>query len=122
MPVWTAYSRNRGKVVAYVIGTSRECAAELYLASKRAVGKIAHIYTDGNSCYSEMFAEIGISEIHSVEPGKSQTHLIESVNSSIRDNLARFNRKSKRYSKKLDMLSDTLLLYFHFKQFAVNIT
>lgn len=32
---------------------------------------------------------------------KSETHLIESSNSSIRDNLARFNRKSKRFSKNL---------------------
>jgi len=122
VPVWTAYSRNRGKVVAHVIGTSRERAAELYLATKRAVGEISRIYTDGNSCYSEVFAEIGISKLHRIEPGKPPTHLIESVNSSIRDNLARFNRKSKRYSKRLDMLSDTLLLFFHYKQFAINIT
>jgi len=104
-----------------VIGTSRECAAELYWARKRAVGEIAHIYTDGNSCYGETFAETGVSNIRSVEPGKSQTHFIESVNSSIRDNLARFNGKSKRYSKRLDMLSDTLLLFFHYKQFIINI-
>jgi IS1 family transposase len=92
----------------------------LYHAARRAVGEIAHIYTDANSCYSEMFAKIGISKLHSIERGKSQTHLIESVNSSIRDNLARFNRKSKRYSKRLDMLDDTLLLFFHSKQFAIN--
>jgi hypothetical protein len=44
---------------------------------------------------------------------KAQTHLIESSNSSIRDNLARFNRKSKRYSKSLDMLVITLELFFN---------
>ncbi|MDR2243832.1 MAG: hypothetical protein LBE15_00270, partial [Burkholderiales bacterium] len=79
-------------------------------------------YTDGNSCYSEMFARIGISELHRVAPGKSQTHLIESINSSIRDNLARFNRRSKRYSKSFEALNDTLLLFFHHKQYKINRT
>lgn len=78
-----------------------------------AVGNIAHIYTDGNSCYTEMFSEMGIGYKHSIERGKSQTFLVESSNSSIRDNLARFNRKSKRYSKCLDILDDTLFLFFH---------
>jgi insertion element IS1 protein InsB len=47
--------------------------------------------------------------------------LIESINSSIRDNLARFNRKSKRYSKSFEALNDTLLLFFHRKQYNINI-
>jgi len=54
--------------------------------------------------------------MHSIEKGKSQTRLIESTNSSIRDNLARFNRRSKRYSKQYDMLDDTLLLFFNNKK------
>ena len=120
MPIWTAYSRRRGKVIAYVIGTSGKCAIELYYAAKDVVGNIGQIYTDANSCYIERFAEIGISHLHSIAQGKSQTHLIESVNSSIRDNLARFNRRSKRYSKRKDMLSDTLLLFFNQKQFHIN--
>ena len=63
--------------------------------------------------YKSAFEELGVSDLHSVASGKSETHLIESVNSSIRDNLARFNRKSKRYSKCEKMLRDTLLLFFH---------
>jgi IS1 family transposase len=112
LPVWTAYSRGSGKIVAYVIGRTKECAVELYNKARLAVGTIRHIYTDGNSCYAEMFKKIGIDHLHSRERGKSQTHLIESTNRSIRDNLARFNRKSKRYSKRLDMLDDTLQLFF----------
>ena len=42
---------------------------------------------------------------------KRETHLIESSNSSIRDNLARFNRKTKRYSKSFEMLKITLDLF-----------
>jgi len=101
-----------------VIGKASECVAELYYATEQAVGGIARIYTDRNSCYSEMLAKIGVSSLHRVERGKSQTHMMESINGSIRGNLARFNRKSKRYSKRFDMLSDTLLLFFHHKQFA----
>jgi len=78
------------------------------------------IYTDCNSCYSSKFAEIGISEIHMANPNKSQTHMIEAVNSSIRDNLARFNRRSKRYSKCIKMLDDTLLLFFNQKTYNIS--
>ena len=119
MQVWTAYSRRRGQIVAHIIGQAKECAVGLYYKTLQAVGKIGHIYTDANSCYSEMFEHIGISHIHSV--GKKQTHMIESTNSSIRDNLARFNRRSKRYSKRFDMLSDTLLLFFNYKKFYISI-
>ena len=50
---------------------------------------------------------------------KSEKHLIESSNSSIRDNLARFNRKTKRYSKSLEMLKITLDLFLY-KDFILN--
>ena len=44
---------------------------------------------------------------------KRETHLIESSNSSIRDNLARFNRKSKRFSKSWEMLYKTINLFIN---------
>jgi transposase-like protein len=71
----------RGKVIAYVIGHAKECAVELYNKARPAVGTIRRIYTDGNSCYEETLKKIGISHLHSIERGKSQTHLIESTNS-----------------------------------------
>ena len=97
MPVWLAYSRQRGKIVAHKIGKNSDCAIELYYATKKVVSNIKMIYTDSNSCYSQRFSDIGISEIHKDNPNKSQTHMIESINSSIRDNLARFCRRSKKY-------------------------
>lgn len=75
------------------------------------MGPIACIYTDANSCYDVAFARYGVQEPHLAT--KAQTHLIESSNSSIRDNLARFNRRSKRYSKSWEMLNLTLMLFFH---------
>ena len=87
-----------------------------------AVGCIGHIHTGGNSCYAEKLRETGVAHLHSIGRGKSRTHLAESTNSSIRDNLAGFNRRGKRwYSKKLNMLDSTLLLYFHRKQFRITI-
>ena len=49
----------------------------------------------------------------------TKEHLIESSDSSIRDNLARFNRKTKRYSKSLEMLKITLDLFLY-KDFILN--
>jgi hypothetical protein len=65
--------------------------------------------------------EIGISHFHTVACGKSQTHMIESVNSSICDNLARFNRESKRFSKCQKMLEYVLSLFFKNKKYKNNL-
>ncbi len=80
-------------------------------------GRILHIYSDANSCYDIAFKRIKIQEPHLMT--KRETHLIESSNSAIRDNLARFNRKTKRYSKSLEMLKITLDLFFY-KDFILN--
>ena len=99
-----------------MIGATGESVRELFLKSPTAVGCIGHVHTDGNSCYAEKFREMGVAHLHSVGRGKSWTHPAESTNSSIRDNLAKFNR----YSKKLDMPDSILLLYFHRKQFRIT--
>ena len=80
-------------------------------------GNILQIYSDANSCYDVAFKRFGVIEPHFMT--KSQTHLIESSNSSIRDNLARFNRKTKRYSKSLEMLKISLDLLFY-KDYILN--
>ena len=78
---------------------------------KERIPSIACICTDANSCYGLAFHRHEVPEPHVVT--KAETHLIESANSSIRDNLARFNRRSKRYSKSWDMLDTTLTLFFN---------
>lgn len=82
----------------------------LYRNVKALVPSIACIYTDANSCYHVAFKRYGVSEPHVMT--KAQTHLIESANSSLRDNLARLNRRSKRYSKSWQLLDVTLRLFF----------
>jgi insertion element IS1 protein InsB len=44
---------------------------------------------------------------------KSETCLVESFNSSMRDMLARLNRRTKRFSKNLEMLRLTLVMFFN---------
>jgi IS1 family transposase len=83
----------------------------LYRKVKQRIPNIATIYTDANSCYRLAFQRNGVTEPH-IET-KAQTHLIEASNSSIRDNLARFNRRSKRYSKSIEMLDYSLALFFN---------
>ena len=68
---------------------------EIYLKAKTMVGKILQIYSDANSCYDVAFRKLKVQESHFMS--KRETHLIESSDGSIRDNLARFNRRTKRY-------------------------
>lgn len=44
---------------------------------------------------------------------KAETALVESFNSLIRHYLARFHRKTKRYSKALDMIHNSILMLFN---------
>lgn len=44
---------------------------------------------------------------------KAETALVESKNSLIRHYLARFARKTRRFSKKLDMITHSLVLLFN---------
>ena len=115
--VWTAYSRRRHRVIAHTIGEGLEAAKRIYKEVKALTPKIDIIYTDANSCYEVAFKQMKIKEPH--EMSKKYTHLIESSNSSIRDNLARFNRRSKRFSKSLAMLDLTLNLFFHRQLFTI---
>jgi insertion element IS1 protein InsB len=85
----------------------------IYHKMKAVVPDVAAICTDANSCYGIAFQRHNVPEPHIVT--KAETHLIESSNSSIRDNLARFNRRTKRYSKSWQMLAMTLELFFHSK-------
>jgi IS1 family transposase len=101
-----------------VIGWGNKAAMAIYRKVKRLRPNISHIYTDANSCYEAVFKIMEIPEPHTMS--KAQTHLIESSNSSIRDNLARFTRKTKRYSKTLEMLKIALDLLIHREMLALQ--
>ena len=44
---------------------------------------------------------------------KAETSLVESFNSLIRYYLARFSRKTKRYSKAVDMIYNSVMMLFN---------
>lgn len=68
---------------------------------------IEYLCTDAYEAYSKY----SISKKHTTT--KAETALVESFNSLIRHYLARFNRRTKRYSKALDMIVDSLTLFFN---------
>ena len=112
MPIWTAYSRKQKRVIEYE--ASNEGIESCYRIIGKAKGqakKVKMFYSDANSCYRETFKKY--YEKDKLKITKAETHRIESSNSSIRDNLARFNRKTKRYTKSLSMLNITLNLFFN---------
>ena len=99
-------------MVAYHIGDNGVSSAmAIYSLARKAVGQIGAIFTDANSCYALAFERHGVTEPHTQT--KAQTHLIESSNSSIRDMLARFNRRTKRASKTQRMLEITLDIFLN---------
>ena len=69
--------------------------------------KVRILCTDGYGGY----ASYHLAELHLVT--KSETSLVESKNSLIRHYLARFNRRTKRYSKAFDMIFCSLLMLFY---------
>jgi insertion element IS1 protein InsB len=69
--------------------------------------RIKHLCTDANYNYGM----IAIAERHVV--GKSETCFVESMNAVIRRRLARFNRRTCRYSKAFDMVIASLTLLFN---------
>jgi insertion element IS1 protein InsB len=69
--------------------------------------KIDYLCTDNYDVYSKY----KISTKHTTT--KAETALVESNNSLIRHYLARFNRRTKRFSKAFDMIGHSLLLLFN---------
>lgn len=69
--------------------------------------KIRIMCTDGNPVYGYY----KIAETHVVS--KSETCLVEAFNSSLRDMLARLNRRTKRFSKSLEMLHLSVQMLIH---------
>lgn len=68
--------------------------------------KIEHLCTDDYSVYKYY----KISKYHHTT--KAETSLVEAKNSIIRNYLARFNRKTKRYSKSVGIIKASLTLLF----------
>jgi insertion element IS1 protein InsB len=73
---------------------------------------IEYLCSDGYEVYKQYM--ISKKHINS----KAETCLVESKNSSLRDNLARLNRRTKRYSKSMEMLELSVYLLLFLKIFG----
>ena len=107
--------RNRFKIIAFKVGNGDK-SNYLELASKieEQSNKINYLCTDKNPVY----ASYNLANQHIAS--KSETCLVESFNSSLHDMLARLNRRTKRFSKCIEMLTLTLVMFFN-KDIAYNI-
>lgn len=65
------------------------------------------------SDYYHVYEKYKIAEQHIMT--KAETSLVESFNSLIRHYLARFQRKTKRYSKAIDMIKNSIFMLFNKK-------
>jgi len=101
--------RTRNKIIDIRVSETREKSVFLGMAwdLENRGYEVKILCTDGYEAYSYY----KLAEKHIVT--KAETSLVESKNSLIRHYLARFNRKTKRYSKAFDMILNSLLILFH---------
>lgn len=100
--------RDRFNTIAFKVGNGdKSNYLELAMNIERQYGKIRYMCTDGYKAYGYY----KIADHHIVR--KSETCLVESFNASLRDMLARLNRRSKRFSKCTEMLRLTLVMFFN---------
>ncbi|HJD55209.1 MAG TPA: hypothetical protein LFW21_00800 [Rickettsia endosymbiont of Pyrocoelia pectoralis] len=64
---------------------------------------------------SDVYGPYKTSKEHTIS--KSETCFVEAKNSSYRENLARINRKTKKYSKCIFMLELSIYILIFFKTF-----
>jgi insertion element IS1 protein InsB len=95
-------------VVDFEVTESREFSAYLSMAFR--LDERYNIGISASDGY-EVYGKYKIAERHIMT--KAETALVESKNSLLRHYLARFNRKTKRYSKAIDMIENSILLLFH---------
>ena len=96
---------NRNEIVAHYVGNGTLGAAqELYSQVRHHHIEIAA--TDGNYSYDKIVQPY---TKHIID--KAETCLVEAKNSSLRDMLARLNRRTKRYSKCPIMLRQAVAMW-----------
>ena len=106
--MWLAVDRVRNKVVDFEVTESRSADAFKPLAKRIKNNYNVDISTSG---YYAVYNQYIVGKQHVMT--KKETSLVESNNSLLRHYLARFNRKTKRYSKAIDMVENSILLLFN---------
>ena len=107
--------RNRFKTIAFKIGDGdKSNFIELAMKIEGMCRNIKYLCTDKYKAYCSY--NLAQNHIRS----KSETCLVESFNSSMRDMLARLNRRTKRFSKCSEMLRLTVVMFLN-KEITYNI-
>ena len=108
--------RDRNKVIDIIVSRQRVKSVFIRMALKleKKGYKISIMCTDGYEGYNAY----ELAKRHVVT--KAETALVESKNSLLRHYLARFHRRTKRYSKAFDMILCSLLILFN-KQWLLSI-
>ncbi|WP_339040210.1 IS1 family transposase [Candidatus Lariskella endosymbiont of Hedychridium roseum] len=106
--IWLAVDRDRNKVVDFEVSIVRDFASYLPIAMR-----LQSSYEIEISCsdHYDVYEKFRIAKKH--YSTKAETSLVESFNSLIRHYLARFHRKTKRYSKAIDMIYNSILMLFN---------
>ena len=100
--------RDRFKTIAFKVGDGdKSNYLELAMNIERQSGKIRYMCADGYKAYG--YYQIAYHHII----GKSETCLVESFNSSLRDMLACLNRRTRSFSTCTEMLRLTLVMFFN---------
>ena len=107
--MWLAVDRDRNQIIDITVSKSRDKSVFVRIAQRleRKGYKVEILCSDGYEGYKYY----RLAKKHVIT--KSETSLVESKNSLIRHYLARFNRKTKRYSKAFDMILASLAVLFH---------
>ena len=105
--MWLAVDRNRNQILDFEVTKTLDIWAYQTIADRlRKRYNINILCTDGDYAYDKL----KIAKRHIIT--KSETCLVESKNTIIRRRLARFNRRTCRYSKAFDMVVASLTLLF----------
>lgn len=101
--------RNRNQVIDIVVSKTRDKGVFIKMALRleKKGYRVKILCTDGY----EGYASYKLADRHFVT--KAETSLVESKNSLIRHYLARFNRRTKRHSKAIDMIFHSILVFFY---------
>ena len=104
-----AVDRSRNQIIDITVSKSRDKSVFVRIAQRleRKGYKVKILCSDRY----EGYRYYKLAQKHIVT--KAETSLVESKNSLIRYYLARFNRKTKRYSKAFDMIFASLVILFN---------
>ena len=105
--IWLAYSRAKRRVIACEIG-SRRAKTLRRLWARIKSSQFFAVCADKWKVYSKVIP------YNFLIKNKKYSHNIEAQNSSLRDFIKRFNRKTKAYSKAKDMTEYSVYIYIFY--------